>query len=120
MDKILVINTVMASGALVAGAYSRSLRIALTAGFWMAAVHTCLILLAMGQAGVTTVTEFPPVTDVLDAFMQSGYADFTQSRLVAYFGGTAVGLMLITVAAFCVNWLIFNFFALLLPAKASA
>jgi hypothetical protein len=120
MDKILVINTVIAVGALVAGLYSRTLLTALTAGFWMAVVHTCLILLAMGQAGVTVVTEFPQATQALDAFMKSGYADFTQARLVAYFAGSAVGLMLIIIVAFFVSWIVTNFLVLLLPEKASA
>ncbi len=120
MDKILVINTVIAIGALVSGLYSRTLLTALTAGFWMAVVHTCLILLAMGQAGVTTVTEFPIVTEAIDLFMKSGYADFTQARLVAYFGGSAVGLILLAVASFFVSWTVTNFLVLLLPEKASA
>jgi hypothetical protein len=120
MDKILIINAVIAIGALVSGLYSRSLLTALVAGFWIAVVHSCLILLAVGQAGVITVTEFPLVTQALDAFLKSGYADFTQARLVAYFGGTAVGLMAISVAAFFVSWTVTHFIVLLLPEKASA
>jgi hypothetical protein len=120
MDKILVINTVIAFSALVAGLYSRSLLTALTAGFWMAVVHSGLILLAMGQAGVTTVTEVPVVNEALDALIKSGYADFTQARLVAYFAGSAVGLILLTVAAFFVRWAVTKFLVLLLPEKASA
>ena len=120
MDKILVINTVIAFSALVAGLYSRTLLTALTAGLWMAVVHSGLILLAMGQAGVTTVTEIPQATAALDALMSSGFADFTQARMVAYFAGSAVGLILLTVAAFFVSWAITNFIVLLLPEKASA
>src|SRR3954464_10560253 len=96
MDKFLIINAVLAGSAIVAGLYSRKLTAALAAWFWLAVVHSGLILLAMGQGGVRAVPELPMLADVfamVNEAIESGVrvahtyvtVDFANTAPVAYF-----------------------------------
>jgi hypothetical protein len=120
MDKFLAINAVFVTLALVVGLYSRSLPAALVAGIWIALLQSGLVLLAMGQAAVGTVTEIAPLSNLVDAAMQSGYAGFAYARIVAYLVVTAIILLAVCLAAFGFRWVVANIFGLVLPQKASA
>jgi hypothetical protein len=120
MDRVLVINAVFATWALVTGLYSRSLATALVAGIWIALVHTGLVMLSMAQAGTEAVTEVSALAGLLDTFMQSGYSGFAHARTVAYFAATVGILLLLTLAAFCFSWFVSKITLLILPQKASA
>jgi hypothetical protein len=127
MDKILVINAVLAIGAVLAGLYSRKLSTALIAWFWLAVVHTGLILLAMGQAGGITIPELPMLADVLtkvaqliDAGLQMAQVHFANTALVAYFVATVGILLLLTIASFLISSVLSGFASLVSPQKASA
>lgn len=118
METIFGINGVLAVLALVYGLYSRSFATAFVAGFLLALLHTGLILLAM--AAGSSFTEPPLLANALDTFMQSGYANFTHARSVAYFVTTAAILLSITLVAFIFSWIVSNIVGLILPQKASA
>jgi hypothetical protein len=118
MDMILSINAVLAGLALVYGLYSRSFGTALVTGFILALLHTGLIVLAMTATG--GLTEAPCLGQLLDTFMQSGYAGFAHSRTVAYLAGTAAILLIVTVVAFIFSWIIRSILGLFIPRKASA
>ena len=119
MDTILSINAVMAGLALIYGLYSRSLLTALATGFMLALFHTGLILLAMTQSGAA-LTEAPYMGQLLDTFMQSGYAGFAHARTVAYLAGTAATLLIVTLIAFIFSSIISGLVHLVVPRKASA
>jgi hypothetical protein len=119
MDTILSINAVLAGLALIYGLYSRGLGTAIGTGFMLALLHTGMIVLAMTQSGAG-LTEAPYLGQLLDTFMQSGYAGFAHSRTVAYFAGTAAILLLITIVAFIFSSIVSGLVHLVVPRKASA
>lgn len=133
MDKFLVINAVLAIGAVFAGLYSRKLSAALAAWFWLAVVHTGLILLAMGQAGAMTVPELPMLGDVIkmvgqgiDSGIQMLQAqtsfdvNFANSALVTYFVATVGILLVLVLASFLISSVLTGLAYLVTPQKASA
>jgi hypothetical protein len=127
MDKIQIINAVLAGSAIVAGLYSRKLLAALAAWFWLAVVHTGLVLLAMGQAGDMTAPGLPLLPDVLPMvtqYLDTGFrmanVTFANTGLVAYFVATIGILFLLTLAAFLVSSVLSALAALFVPQKASA
>jgi hypothetical protein len=127
MDKIQIINAVLAGSAIVAGLYSRKLLAALAAWFWLAVVHTGLVLLAMGQAGDMTAPglpllpdALPMVTQYLDTGFRMANVTFANTALVAYFVATIGILFLLTLAAFLVSSVLSALAALFVPQKASA
>jgi len=131
MDRFFVINAVFASAAIVIGFYSHRLAAALVAWFWLAVVHSGLILLAMGQAGSMSVPELPILADVLKRVAQvldSGIqmartyiaVDFANTALLAYFVTTTGILLLLVLAAFLIRSLLIGLVSLLAPQKASA
>jgi hypothetical protein len=105
--------------ALVYGLYSRSFGTALVTGFILALLHTGLIALAMTQSP-GGITEAPCLGQLLDTFMQSGYAGFAHSRTVAYLAGTAAILLIVTLVAFIFSWIVRSIVGLFTPRKASA
>jgi hypothetical protein len=119
MDTILSINAVLAGLALIYGLYSRSLGVAIGTGFMLALLHTGLIALAMTQSGAG-LTEAPYLGQLLDTFMQSGYAGFAHSRTVAYLAGTAAILLIVTLVAFIFSSIVSGLVHLVVPRKASA
>ena len=119
MDTILSINAVLAGLALVYGLYSRGFLTAIATGCTLALFHTGLILLAMTQAG-DGLTEAPYLGNLLDTFMNSGYANFAHARIVAYLAGTAAILLLVTVVAFIFSAIVSGLVHLVVPRKASA
>src|SRR5689334_9626481 len=110
MDKFLIISAVIAVSAILVGLYSRKFKAALAVWFWLAVVHTGLILLAMGQAGSLSAPELPmlgeflaPLAAAIDTGMHMAqtavqtYAptaqayvpfDFANTALLAYFVAT--------------------------------
>jgi len=134
MDKFLLINAVIAGSAILVGLYARKLSAALAAWFWMAVVHTGLILLAMGQAGSMTAPEIPMLEDVLKILSRaiddgikwaqtaqtSVSLDFANSALLAYFVATVGILLGLVLASFLVSWVLTGLAYLLLPQKARA
>jgi hypothetical protein len=125
---------VIAGSAILVGLYARKLSAALAAWFWMAVVHTGLILLAMGQAGSMTAPEIPMLQDVLKMLAQEidvgikwvqtvqTYVslDFANSALLAYFVA-AVGILLgLVLASFLLSRVLIGLAYLLLPQKARA
>jgi hypothetical protein len=127
MDKILIINAVLAIGAVWAGLYSRTLSAALAAWFWLAVVHSGLVLLAMGQAGDMTAPALPMLADVMpmgtqyiDMGFQMAQVTFANTALAAYFVATVGILLLLTLASFLVSSILSGLAALFLPQKASA
>jgi cytidylate kinase len=129
MDRFLVINAVFATAAIFTGLYSRKLTAALAAWFWLAVVHTGLILLAMGQAGAMTVPEFPMLAEPLkmveqtiDTGIQMAQTyvavDFANSALVAYFVTTVGTLLVAVLAAFLISSVLTGLAALVTPRKA--
>jgi hypothetical protein len=134
MDKFLLINAVIAGSAILVGLYARKLSAALAAWFWMAVVHTGLILLAMGQAGSMAAPEIPMLEDVLKLLSRaiddgikwaqtvqtSVSLDFANSALLAYFVATVGILLGLVLASFLVSWVLTGLAHLLLPQKARA
>ena len=134
MDKFLLINAVIAGSAILVGLYARKLSAALAAWFWMAVVHTGLILLAMGQAGSMTAPEIPMLEDVLKMlareidvgikWAQSVQAyvslDFANSALLAYFVATVGILLGLVLASFLIGRGLTGLAYLFLPQKARA
>jgi hypothetical protein len=131
MDRFLVINAVFASAAIVIGFYSHRLAAALVAWFWLAVIHSGLILLAMGQAGSMSVPELPLFADVLKMvaeLLDSGIqmagtyvaVDFANTALLAYFITTTGILLLLVLAAFVIRSLLTALVSLFAPQKASA
>jgi hypothetical protein len=131
MDKFLVINAVIAGSAIVAGLYSRKLAAALAVWFWLAFVHSGLVLLAMGQAGVMAVPELPMLGDVVTLVgkaIDSGIRfaqnyttlDFANTALLDYFVTTVGLLLLLVLACFVLSSVLTALVSLLAPQKAEA
>jgi hypothetical protein len=129
MDKFLLINAVVAGSAILIGLYSHKLTAALAAGFWLAVVHTGLILLVMGQAGAMTVPQLPMLADVLTIVgraiddgikMAQPYfaVDFANTALLAYFVTTLGILLALILAAFIISSVVTTLASLLIPQKA--
>jgi len=142
MDKFLLINAVIAGSAILVGLYSRKFTAALAVWFWLAVVHTGLILLAMGQAGSLSVPELPMLGEVLKplaatidtgmhmaqglvqtyAPMAQAYlpTDFANSALLAYFVATVGILLGLVFASFLVGSVLTGLVSLITPRKARA
>ena len=142
MDKFLIISAIVAASAVLIGLYSRKFKAALAVWFWLAVVHTGLILLAMGQAGSQSTPELPMLGDVLklltgsiDAGMHMAQAmvqtyapmaqayvpfDFANTALLAYFVATVGILLGLVFASFIISWVLTGLASLVIPHKAKA
>ena len=129
MDKYLIINAIVAVAAVLMGLYSHKFTAALAAWFWLAAVHSGLILLVMGQAGSLSVPQLPMLGDVLaiigqavDAGIKFAQAyvpfDFANTALAAYFVATVGILFVLVIASFIISSILTGLVSLLVPRKA--
>ena len=134
MDKFLLINAVIASAAILVGLYSRKFTAALAVWFWLAVVHSGLILLAMGQAGSTAVPNLPELPKINDAlafvaqWADTGIATakpyaslaFANAALVAYFVVTIGILLGLVFASFLIRLVLTGLAYMLMPPKVRA
>jgi hypothetical protein len=125
MDKFLLINAVIASAAILVGLYSRKFTAALAVWFWLAVVHSGLILLAMGQAGSMAAPELPTL---VGQWVDTGVAmagpyvslAFANTALVAYFVVTIGILLGLVFAAFLIRLVLTGLASMLMPPKVRA
>jgi hypothetical protein len=134
MDKFQLINAVIAGSAILVGLYSRKFTAALAVWFWLAVIHSGLILLAMGQAGSTAAPELPMLGDVLAMVAQAVDAGikwaeaaqtyvslaFANAALVAYFVVTIGILLGLVFAAFLIRLVLTGLAYMLMPPKVRA
>lgn len=132
MDKFLIISAVVAVGAVLIGLYSRKFTAALAAWFWLAVVHSGLILLAMGQAGSLSVPPPLPMPGDVPAKLGGWIAegikfvqayvpfDFANTALAAYFVATVGILFGLVVASFVISSILTGLVSLVIPQKAQA
>lgn len=60
------------------------------------------------------------LANLLDTFVQSGYAGFPHARTVAYLAATVLTLLSVALIAFIFSWMEASLVGLIVPKKASA
>lgn len=119
IDAVTLIDALFAAAAILGGLSSRNALTALVTGLFIGLIHAGLVALVGAQAGKFELAECPYLKDAVDYAMSTGMFTFANARYVVYLAAAAIALLLATIAAYFVRWILCKIVCAIMPRRAA-
>jgi hypothetical protein len=120
IEPVLFIHILSATLAVLCGLGSRNFATALVSGLFVGLLHGGLIALLGAKANVFEIAEQPHLNIAADYAMNTGYLTFPHARYVTYLVICGLALLLATVAAWIVRFILCSIVCAILPKDTPA
>ncbi len=117
IDPVLFIHILALTVAVLGGLGSRTFLTSLVTGLFTGLLHAGLIALVGAQAGKFEVAEQPYLNLATDYAMNTGYLNFPNARYVTYLVVCGLALLLVTVAAWIVRFILCSIVCAVMPRR---
>ena len=119
IDAVILIDALFAAAAILSGLSSRNALTALVTGLFIGLIHAGLVALVGAQAGKFEIAELPYLGLGVDYLMNTGYLTFAHARYVVYLAGCALLLLIGTLIANLVRWILCGIVCAIMPRRAA-
>jgi hypothetical protein len=120
IEPVLFIHVLCVTLAILCGLGSRNFATSVVSGLFIGLLHGGLIALLGAKANAFEIAELPYLNMAADYAMNTGYLTFPHARYATYLVICGLALMLITIAAWIVRFILCSIVCAMLPKETPA